>query len=166
MINNVASEVYTEVISPGRINIIGEHTDYNNGFVLPSAIDKSIVFKMRKNNSKYKCTIESEGFASVLNVDLRSIKRSKVSWENYILGVLDELLKKEVNIRGFDCTITSQLPVGAGLSSSAALECGLASGLNQLFQLGISRKDIAFFRNLLSTNLWAQNVESWINLHP
>ncbi len=125
--------------SPGRINFIGEHTDYNSGFVMPTAIDKKIVFSFQKNVSDRNCTIYSQSNGKTLYLDLSNLKPSEEEWENYILGVLYEIGKITDGVKGFDCIITSNLPVGAGISSSAALECGLAYGLNELFSLGLSK---------------------------
>ncbi|MCM4173355.1 galactokinase [Arenibacter sp. TNZ] len=130
--------------SPGRINLIGEHTDYNLGYVLPTAIEKKITFKFKKNNSKTECNLYSLGYNTGFTLSLDKIAKSNVEWENYILGVLNEILLKTDKLRGFDCTIESKLPMGSGLSSSAALECGLAYGLNELFGLGLSKMDIVF----------------------
>ena len=130
------------VDSPGRINLIGEHTDYNLGYVLPTAIEKKITFKFKKNNSNKQCNFYSLGFNKGFAVQLDKIAPSAVEWENYILGVLNEILKRTDKLRGFDCTIESKLPMGSGLSSSAALECGLAFGLNRLFGLSLSNMDI------------------------
>tara|TARA_R110002050_G_scaffold255741_2_gene394560 strand:+ start:58572 stop:59702 length:1131 start_codon:yes stop_codon:yes gene_type:complete len=128
--------------SPGRINLIGEHTDYNLGYVLPTAIEKKITFKFKKNHTDKECRLFSLGFDTGFTLQLDKISRSAVEWENYVLGVLNEILLRTDRLRGFDCTIESKLPMGSGLSSSAALECGLAFGLNELFQLGLSKMDI------------------------
>ncbi|AEM69615.1 galactokinase [Allomuricauda ruestringensis DSM 13258] len=130
------------VTSPGRINIIGEHTDYNNGYVLPGAIDKTITFKLGKNNTEKCCRIYSKGFGDILEFDLDSITKKPEGWENYVLGVIHEILQRTHKLKGFDCTIESHLPVGSGVSSSAALECGLAFGLNTLFELGLTKWEI------------------------
>ena len=125
------------IASPGRINLIGEHTDYNDGFVLPTAINKKIYFYFRKNNSQHRCMIYSKSYNKSFSIDLQDVKKSDIEWENYILGVVYELLSKTDAICGFDCIIDSELPMGAGISSSAALECGMAYGLNTLFKLNL-----------------------------
>ena len=130
------------VESPGRINLIGEHTDYNHGFVMPTAIDKKIYFEIRKNDTPTSCSIYSETFNTHLNFDLKQIEKSSSTWENYILGVVNELQKRGKKLEGFDCYIKSELSIGAGISSSAALECGLATGLSNLFDLNLSKQEI------------------------
>lgn len=130
------------VDSPGRINIIGEHTDYNNGFVLPTAIDKKIRFKIKKNGSRDNCTVFSQNFDTEFSFDLRKVEKSKQQWENYILGVVYEIQQLSDKLEGFDCVLDSDIPVGSGISSSAALECGLAFGLNELFNLNLSKLTI------------------------
>lgn len=130
------------VESPGRINLIGEHTDYNMGYVLPTAIEKKIVFNFQKNGSGSVCRVYSKTYDTGFELDLKAISRSEVEWENYILGVLNEISKRTDKMRGFDCTLKSNLPTGSGLSSSAALECGLAYGLNELFDLGLSKLEM------------------------
>jgi galactokinase len=130
------------ITSPGRINLIGEHTDYNNGFVLPTAINKNVYFYFRKNNQTKKGTIYSKSYDTSLEFDLENIKKSDIEWENYVLGVIHELLKRTKKLEGFDCVIDSDLPIGAGISSSAALECGMAYGLNTLFELGLTKETL------------------------
>lgn len=132
-----------KVASPGRINLIGEHTDYNNGFVMPTAIDKKIYFEFRKNNTPTTCRVYSETYKAYLEFEHTEFSKSDKSWENYILGVTSEILKKGKTIEGFDCILRSELSTGAGISSSAALECGFASGLNALFNLNLSEIEIA-----------------------
>ena len=130
------------IASPGRINFIGEHTDYNMGYVLPTAIENKITFKFQKNGSATKCNVYTMGYDKGFTLRLDKIAPSDVEWENYILGVLNEISKHTDKLQGFDCTIESDLPTGSGLSSSAAMECGLAFGLNELFALGLSKKTI------------------------
>ena len=134
--------------SPGRINLIGEHTDYNMGFVLPTAIDKKITFKFRKNASAHDCEVYSLDYEKNLKADLRHLAPSSTEWENYILGVLHQINLRTDKLRGFDCTIESTVPTGSGVSSSAALECGLAYGLNELFNLELSKSEIVLLSQI------------------
>lgn len=128
--------------SPGRINLIGEHTDYNNGFVLPAAIDRNIYFAISRR-AEDKCRIYSDNFAESAELNLRRIQKSKRNWANYLAGVVDQLMTAGYDIAGFDCVFGGNIPIGAGLSSSAAIEAGLAYGLNEIFGLDISRTDLA-----------------------
>ena len=138
------SKIFTtiEVNSPGRINLIGEHIDYNGGFVLPGAIEHAITINMKENGTD-TCNVRSEDYKSGFSISLDSIEKSSFQWHNYILGVINEIQQSDRGaIRGFDCTIKSNLPMGGGISSSAALECGIAKGLNKLFDLGLTDKHI------------------------
>jgi galactokinase len=126
--------------SPGRINLIGEHVDYNDGFVMPAAIDKGIFFAIAANGTD-AIRVYSADIEDTLEAPLNNLQKA-TGWKNYILGVIDQLQKRNYNIQGFDVAFGGFLPVGAGLSSSAAVECGLAFALNHIFNLGISRIDI------------------------
>ncbi|MBS9461066.1 galactokinase [Flagellimonas sp. 389] len=134
-----SSKTSVTVKSPGRINLIGEHIDYNDGFVLPAAIDKSMHMTITTNGNKNRCTIKSKGFDSILVVNLENLGKGTEGWHDYILGVIAEIQKLTNKLKGFDCEMHSDIPVGSGVSSSAALECGLAYGLNELFKLGLNK---------------------------
>lgn len=129
------------VRSPGRVNLIGEHTDYNDGFVLPGAIDKAIYFAFSLRNDN-EIHLNALDFESNAIAHLSNIEKSNLQWPNYILGVIDEIQKRGKTISGFNCTFSGDIPAGAGLSSSAALECGIAFGLNTLFDLQLSKIDL------------------------
>ncbi len=126
--------------SPGRVNLIGEHTDYNEGFVLPAAIDKVIVFGLGKNNST-KGRIYSVDMKQSFEFDItaETFVKSDLHWPNYIMGAVEQLKKAGHKIGGFDCAFGGNIPIGAGLSSSAAVEGGLLFGLTQLFDLNVDK---------------------------
>ena len=127
--------------SPGRINLIGEHVDYNDGFVMPAAIDKGVWFAVAENNTD-NCNFYSLDFKEEYSVTLSEITPQK-GWQNYVLGIVDQLLQKELSVKGFDCVFGGNIPVGAGMSSSAAVECGLLFALNETFQFQLSRQVMA-----------------------
>jgi galactokinase len=139
-----AFEIHPDIIvtSPGRINIIGEHTDYNDGFVLPAAIDKYIVFALSKRNDT-ECKLYSIDFNDFYQFNLNEIKRSEKTWANYLIGVINEIKQIKSIISGFNCAFSGNIPIGAGLSSSAALECGLAYAFNELFDLSVDKLTLA-----------------------
>jgi len=130
------------VNSPGRINIIGEHTDYNNGYVLPTAINKQIQFLLKENNLTSTCNVYSESIDESFQFDLNKVVQSSDLWKNYLLGVINEIQILGKELKGFDCVFKSNLPIGSGVSSSAALECGFASGLNELFNLELTKLEL------------------------
>ena len=130
------------VRAPGRINLIGEHTDYNEGYVMPATIESHIEFDLQQNGSNTHCHVISETMQSELRADLDGLHPREPGWENYILGVLKEIRDRRDSLRGFNARITASLPRGAGLSSSAALECGLAFGLNALFSLDLTPMEL------------------------
>lgn len=124
--------------SPGRINILGEHTDYNEGFVLPAAIDKSIYVAISKRTDK-QINLFAGDFNESFTTDTEHIKPAAIQWPNYILGVVDQLQKRGHTIGGFNLVLDGDIPIGAGLSSSAAVECAVVFALNDIFELGLSR---------------------------
>lgn len=128
--------------SPGRINIIGEHTDYNDGFVLPTAIDKAIYVAVSKRDDN-KIQLYAEDFGEYFETGTMDIKPSPVGWANYILGVAHQIQERGRVLPGFNLYLDGDVPLGAGLSSSAAVECAVGFGLNELFDFGFERTEIA-----------------------
>lgn len=129
------------VRAPGRVNLIGEHTDYNNGFVLPASIDKAIYLAVSKRNDDeiHLISIDlNEKYIGSIN----KIEKNDQQWSLYILGVFDQFLKRGLILGGFNCVFSGDIPLGAGLSSSAALESGVAYALNHLFDLGLEKIDL------------------------
>jgi galactokinase len=130
-------------LSPGRINIIGEHIDYNDGFVMPAAINKYICFAISKNENS-QCTLVAKDLNDTYIFDIDDeLKPIDKMWANYILGVLQQLKQKGLPMSGFTIVFSSTIPMGAGLSSSAALECGIGYAMNKMFHLGLTKEDIA-----------------------
>lgn len=136
------------VRSPGRINIIGEHTDYNEGFVLPAAIDKAAYLSasIRYDDEIHLVAMDfNEKFSIKIN-DLKPIIDK--SWPNYILGSIAQFLKKKEILSGFNIVLTSDVPVGAGLSSSAAVECATVFALNELLHTNLDRLTMALMAQI------------------
>lgn len=136
---NTEGSVYA---SPGRINLIGEHTDYNGGFVFPGAIDKGMIAEIKPNG-----TGKVRAFALDLNdyaeFGLNEGDAPQASWARYIFGVCRETIKRGGEIQGFDTVFAGDVPLGAGMSSSAALESTYAFALNDLFHLNIDKFELA-----------------------
>ncbi|MEX6687872.1 galactokinase [Danxiaibacter flavus] len=128
--------------SPGRINLIGEHTDYNNGFVLPAAIDKAAYIALTPRADE-EIHLHSIDLNDHFITDIHSVARqTSKSWPNYILGVVEQFRKKGFALKGFDAALTADVPIGAGLSSSAAVECATAFALNTFFQAGFDKQTL------------------------
>lgn len=131
-------------ISPGRINLIGEHTDYNDGFVLPASIDKAIYFAIAPNNL-YKFRLFAYDLSEYFETETNEIEPVKVEWANFLLGVIAQFVKANEEVSGFDCVFGGDVPLGAGMSSSAAIECGLAFAINSIFRFNYSKLDLVKF---------------------
>ena len=127
--------------SPGRINLIGEHVDYNDGFVMPAAIDKGVYFAIAENRSD-AINFYAVDFEERFSISIHDIKKSE-GLKNYVLSVVNEFVLLQKNIKGFDCVFAGDIPVGAGMSSSAAVEGGLAFALNDIFDCGLNRIELA-----------------------
>lgn len=118
--------------SPGRINLIGEHTDYNGGFVFPGAIDKGMIAELRPNGTD-KVRAYSIDMKDYVEFGLNEEDAPRTSWARYIFGVCREMIKRGVDVKGFNTAFAGDVPLGAGMSSSAALESTYAYALNDLF---------------------------------
>ncbi len=129
------------VRSPGRINLIGEHTDYNEGFVLPASVDRMIVIAAARREDGL-CRFYAHDLEDYFQCHLHDIHRSDKVWSNYILGVMDQLVDMDLPLGGIDCVFGGDIPIAAGMSSSAAIECGFAFALDILFELSLDRMEI------------------------
>ena len=127
--------------SPGRINLIGEHTDYNLGFVLPAAIDKAAYVAVARREDQL-IRLFAKDLEEEYQVDINLLPTIPGHWSAYILGVVDQLSKMGKQLSGFDLVLTCDVPTGAGMSSSAAVECATAFALNALFDLQLERLDL------------------------
>ncbi|MES2645930.1 MAG: galactokinase [Bacteroidota bacterium] len=124
--------------SPGRVNLIGEHTDYNNGFVLPAAIDKAVYVAITKRTDN-RFVWYAYDLNDVYEGSNDAVAISSKGWPNYLLGVVDQLQKAGFFPGGFNVVIGGDVPNGAGMSSSAAVECSTIFALNELFGFGIDK---------------------------
>ncbi len=125
--------------SPGRINLIGEHTDYNDGFVFPAAIDKEVHFALAKNSID-KFRFYAFDLNESFEMNINELSKSNTSWANYLLGVVAQYQKVGLVIdAGIDCVFGGNIPMGAGLSSSAAIENGFAYAINVLFNFSVDK---------------------------
>ncbi len=130
------------IYSPGRINIIGEHTDYNAGFVFPAAIDKGIVAAIQKSNSNTSTAIAID-MDETYQFDTANLNTENLSsWHAYVVGVVAETKKLGKTVGNFDIVFGGNIPDGAGMSSSAALENSVVFGINELFSLGLTRYEM------------------------
>ncbi len=129
--------------APGRINLIGEHTDYNDGYVMPAAINKAAYVGIARTDDTM-ATVIALDFNAKISFDLNEKIEPLVDggWQNYALGVVAEL-KKLNPLGGFNLLLTSDIPIGAGMSSSAAIECAMAYAIATIFEMELSRVEIA-----------------------
>ena len=138
-IGGEAPEVYT---SPGRINLIGEHTDYNGSFVFPGAVDKGMIAAIRLNGTDkikaYAADLDEWSEFGLNEEDLPA-----EGWAKYIFGVCREIIKRGGKVVGFDTAFAGDVPLGAGMSSSAALESTFGFALNDMLSLGIDKFELA-----------------------
>jgi galactokinase len=130
------------VRSPGRVNLIGEHTDHNLGFVLPAAVDKAIFLALRLRDDR-QLRFSALDNDAVYEGSLDAIHPAASQWPNYLLGILKEFQELGLELRGVDCAFGGNVPIGCGLSSSAALEGGFAFALNEMLGFGLDRVELA-----------------------
>lgn len=135
-------DTYSVYTSPGRINLIGEHTDYNGGFVFPGAIDKGIYAAIQANGSD-KVRVYSLDYEALSEFEMREEDLPQEAWARYIFGVVREIQKRGYRINGFDAVFAGDVPLGAGMSSSAALESTFAYAINDIYSLGIEKMELA-----------------------
>lgn len=128
--------------SAGRINLIGEHTDYNGGYVFPGAIDKGMMAEILLNGTNKVCAYALD-LDEYVEFGLEEEDAPAQSWARYIFGVCREVIKRGGKIGGFNTVFAGDVPLGAGMSSSAALESTFAFALNYLFNLGIDKFELA-----------------------
>ncbi|RIA09444.1 galactokinase [Flavobacteriaceae bacterium MAR_2010_72] len=130
------------VFSPGRINLIGEHTDYNDGFVFPAAVDKGIVAAIGKSHTlkSQACAFDKNESVEFSLNDIKPLSRG--GWQNYILGVVAEIQNRSRIVDNFNLVFGGDIPDGAGMSSSAALENAVVYGLNEVFGLSLSKHEM------------------------
>ena len=128
------------ICSPGRVNLIGEHTDYNEGFVLPAAIDKAIYLAVGPRTD-HELHVVAHDLNKTFQGSLAHLEPTH-TWADYILGVVAQMRLAGYDFPGFNCIFSGTIPMGAGLSSSAALENGVGFALNELFGLGLDRIDL------------------------
>lgn len=136
---NDSPEVYT---SPGRVNLIGEHTDYNGSFVFPGAIDKGMIAAIKFNGTD-KVRAYAINLDEYSEFGLNAEDAPKEVWAKYIFGVCREIIKRGGTVKAFDTAFAGDVPLGAGMSSSAALESTYAFALNDLLNLGIDKFELA-----------------------
>ena len=144
------------VRAPGRINLIGEHTDYNEGFVLPAAIDKAIWFAVSPR-SDAQLHFHALDFQDAFLGQIKNLKKAENSWPNYLLGTFSELLKDGYQPGGVNVVFGGNIPSGAGLSSSAAVESGMLFALNELFGFGLDRPTLARLAQRAENNFVGMN---------
>lgn len=137
--DGTTGSIYT---SPGRINLIGEHTDYNGGFVFPGAIDKGMMAEIKFNGTD-KVRAYSIDLKDYVEFGLEEEDAPRASWARYIFGVCREIIKRGGKLKGFNTAFAGDVPLGAGMSSSAALESTYAYALNDMLDLGIDKFELA-----------------------
>lgn len=128
------------VASPGRVNLIGEHTDYNEGFVMPAAINKYIYAGISRREDDLIC-LHAVDFNETVEIRMEDIAPTN-NWSTYVLGVVNQFMERRAPISGFNMVLDGNIPIGAGMSSSAALESAVAFAINELFELGYEKLEL------------------------
>lgn len=150
-IKDLVSQVFTDnfhqkpilVRSPGRVNLIGEHTDYNGGFVLPAATDKAAYLAVNPSDSE-KGTWISVDMHERVEVDFSQIiQMPNHRWANYILGVIEQFKNRGIKVQPFNCVLAGNVPIGSGMSSSAALESAVGFAINEMNQVGMDKRQLS-----------------------
>ena len=142
--NRFGSEPEGVYKAPGRVNLIGEHTDYNDGYVLPTPIDRHLEVSLQKRSDNM-INLYSHDFKQDTGYKIGDFKRDpKHHWANYVLGVVQALQKRGYNLGGFNMCIQGNVPIGAGLSSSAALETAVVRGLKEQYELDLDPVEAAY----------------------
>jgi len=144
-------------VAPGRVNVIGEHTDYNDGFVLPVAIDREVVFAAGKAPGN-KITGYSIDFDGKATIEAGVYNPGHpCGWLRYVMGVLSELEKTGISVEGFSFTVGGDVPIGAGLSSSAALEMAVCTAMEELFGFRLDDREAALLCQRAENNFVGMN---------
>lgn len=128
---------FVVAIAPGRVNLIGDHTDYNEGFVLPMTIDRAVYVALAPRQDS-RCVVYSMNFDEVATWDVNKITKTGHHWSHYLQGVMRILLDEGYNLSGFNGVVYGDVPIGSGLSSSAAVEIATLLALQSIFKLNIS----------------------------
>jgi galactokinase len=155
------------ILSPGRVNLIGEHTDYNQGLVLPASTDKAVVFAVSPRQDT-TCRLVSHDFGQEVRFDIQELARSPLRWPDYLTGVIDQFMRREYAIRGFQCVFGGDVPIGAGMSSSAAIEGGVAFALNAMFGLKIDNLGLVMLAQRAENDFVGVRcgiMDQFINIH-
>lgn len=151
--------------APGRVNLIGEHTDYNDGFVLPCAIDYQTVISCAARDDRKVRVIAADydNQMDEFSLDAPIIAHDSQQWSNYVRGVVKHLQKRNNAFGGADLVISGNVPQGAGLSSSASLEVAVGTVFQQLYHLPLDGAQIALNGGKLKTSLSAATAALWIS---
>ncbi|MFW5856403.1 MAG: galactokinase [Planctomycetota bacterium] len=155
-------------IAPGRVEVLGNHTDYNEGFILSAAIDRYVVLAGRATDGQI-ASVYSDAFERLIQFDTAKLRKDGTApWCDYIMGVVDELRKAGHPVRGFECAVASDVPLGAGLSSSAALEVATAMLLSGVFGFELPSGDAARLCQRAENEFVGMNcgiLDQWSSLH-